>query len=204
MRQGATVCDNQCMLTPNQIKAAELLSQGFSHQEVADACNVSRRTILRWLNQNDFKNLSFGLIHRHRQSPAQQAPQRPTNAHNTNQHLANLRVTDLIPDALAAVRDILQNPDARNGDRLAAASLIGRWAGFETRGKIHELEAVKVLVDQEWISEEAMTVIFDAKNELIERVKNALGQQKSPPPDNSSLSDEGGFELDEFDELDDE
>jgi transcriptional regulator with XRE-family HTH domain len=188
------------MLTPNQIKAAELLSQGFSHQEVADACNVSRRTILRWLNQNDFKNLSFGLIHRQRSG--QQVPQRPENAKSTNQRLGNLRVSDLVPDALAAVQDILQNPDARNGDRLAAASLIGKWAGFETRGRIHELEAIRVLVDQEWISEEAVTVIFDAKNELIERIKNALGQQKNPPPDNSLLSDEGGFEFD--DELDDE
>jgi transcriptional regulator with XRE-family HTH domain len=190
------------MLTPNQIKAAELLSQGLSHQDVADACNVSRRTILRWLNQNDFKNLSFGLIHRHRQSPAQQAPQRPANVNSTNHRLDNLRVSDLIPDALKAVRDILQNPDARNGDKLAAASLIGKWSGLEVRGKLHELECVKTLIDQEWISEEVSAVIFDAKNELVEKIKNALGQQKSPPPDNSLLSDEGGFEFD--DELDDE
>ncbi len=188
------------MLTPNQIKAAELLSQGFSHQEVADACKVSRRTILRWLNQNDFKNLSFGLIHRQR--PAQQAPQRPENVKSTNQPLDNLRVSDLVPDALAAVRDILQNPDARNGDRLAAASLDGKWSGLEGRGKIHELEAIKVLIDQQWISEEVSAVIFDANNELIEKIKNALGQQKSPLTDNSLLSDEGGFEFD--DELDDE
>ena len=180
------------MLTPNQIKAAELLSQGFSHQEVADACNVSRRTILRWLNQGDFKNLSFAMINRQR--PTQQPLQRPENAKEINQPSDNLRVPDLIPDALRAVRDILQNPDARNGDRLAAASLVGKWSGLEGRGKIHELEAIKVLIDQEWISEEVSAVIFDAKNELIERVKNALGQQKSPPPDNSLLSDEGGFE----------
>ena len=188
------------MLTPNQIKAAELLSQGFSHQEVADACNVSRRTILRWLNQGDFKNLSFAMINRQR--PTQQPLQRPENAKEINQPSDNLRVPDLIPDALRAVRDILQNPDARNGDRLAAASLVGKWSGLEGRGKIHELEAIKVLIDQEWISEEVSAVIFDAKNELIERVKNALGQQKSPPPDNSLLSDEGGFDFD--DELDDE
>jgi transcriptional regulator with XRE-family HTH domain len=187
------------MLTPNQIKAAELLSQGFSHQEVADACKVSRRTILRWLNQNDFKNLSFGLIHRQRSG--QQVPQRLENTKSTNQSSDNLRVPDLIPDALRAVRDILQNPDARNGDRLAAASLVGKWSGLEGRGKIHELEAVRVLIDQEWISEEASAVIFDARNELIEKIRNALGQQKKPPPD-SLLSDEGGFELD--DELDDE
>jgi transcriptional regulator with XRE-family HTH domain len=188
------------MLTPNQIKAAELLSQGFSHQEVADECKVSRRTILRWLNQNDFKNLSFGLIHRQR--PAQQVPRRPENANSTNQRLDNLRISDLIPDALKAVQDILQNPDARNGDRLAAASLVGKWSGLEGRGKIHELEAIKVLIDQEWISEEVSAVIFDAKNELIEKIRNTLGQQKTPLPDNSLLSDEGGFEFD--DELDDE
>ncbi len=188
------------MLTPSQIKAAELLSQGFSHQEVADACNVSRRTILRWLNQGDFKNLSFAMINRQR--PPQQPQNLSENANGANHPPSNLRVPDLIPDALRAVRDILQNPDARNGDRLAAAILVGKWSGLEIRGRIHELEAIRTLIDQEWISEEVSAVIFDAKNELVEKIKNALGQQKNPPPDNTLLSDEGGFEFD--DELDDE
>ena len=38
--------------------------------------NVSRRTILRWMKQQNFRDLSFGLTHRAPQSTSQQAPER--------------------------------------------------------------------------------------------------------------------------------
>ncbi len=89
-------------LTPSQIRAAELLSKGHSHQEVGDAVGVSRRTILRWLKQEDFKNLSFGLVGRASQQAPQQAPQR-----SPERHSGSLTPQDLVPDALAAVQGIL-------------------------------------------------------------------------------------------------
>ncbi len=48
-------------MTPNQIKAAELLGQGRSQGEVADLIGVNRRTIVRWLANSEFKNLCYGL-----------------------------------------------------------------------------------------------------------------------------------------------
>ena len=48
-------------MTPNQIKAAELLGQGKSQGEVADCVGVNRRTIVRWLAIPEFKNLCYGL-----------------------------------------------------------------------------------------------------------------------------------------------
>jgi transcriptional regulator with XRE-family HTH domain len=185
------------MLTPNQIKAAELLSQGCSHQEVADACNVSRRTILRWLNQNDFKNLSFGLIHRQR--VAQQAPQRPPERHRQS---SNLTPQDLVEDALVAVRGILNDPDSRNCDRLKAAALVGEWSGLNHRGKIVEAQALKVLIDAGWIPEEPREILLEGWAELEARMKAAFinGQKKDPLQE----SEEGTFDVDvdEFDDLD--
>lgn len=48
-------------MSPSQIQAAELLGQGLTHQEVANRVGVSRRTIVRWCRDSDFKNLSYGL-----------------------------------------------------------------------------------------------------------------------------------------------
>jgi transposase len=51
-------------LSPQQIRAAELLAQGNSQQDVAKSLGVNRKTIQRWLQKEDFKNLSFGLLNR--------------------------------------------------------------------------------------------------------------------------------------------
>jgi transposase len=74
-------------LSPKQIQAAELLARGYSHQEVGDAIGASRRTILRWLKQQDFRDLSFGLTHRAPQPTPQPAPQRSPESHKQSNEL---------------------------------------------------------------------------------------------------------------------
>lgn len=64
-------------MSPTQLKAAELIGQGMTHQEVADRVGVTRRTIVRWCKDSDFKNLSYGLR------------SRPTLPHN--QEIAPIR-----------------------------------------------------------------------------------------------------------------
>ena len=114
-------------LSPQQIRAAELLSQGNSQQDVATSLGVNRKTIQRWLQKADFKNLSFGLLNRSARLQDTPKPQSEKNL-----PCADLTAQDLIPDALVAVRDILQNPDSRNSDKLRAATLIGEWGGLTT------------------------------------------------------------------------
>jgi transcriptional regulator with XRE-family HTH domain len=112
-------------LSPQQIRAAELLAQGKSQQDVATSMGVNRKTIQRWLQKEDFKNLSFGLVNR---SPRLQDTPKPQSEKNLP--CTNLTPQDLIQEALIAVRDILQNPDSRNSDKLKAATLLGSWAGL--------------------------------------------------------------------------
>ena len=114
-------------LSPQQIRAAELLAQGNSQQDVATSLGVNRETIHRWLQREDFKNLSFGLLNRSARLQDTPKPQSQKNLPG-----ADLTPQDLIPDALLAVRDILQNPDSRNSDKLKAATLIGQWGGLTT------------------------------------------------------------------------
>ncbi len=191
-------------MTPNQIRAAELLSQGLSHQEVAEACNVSRRTILRWLNQGDFKNLSFAMINRQR--PAQQAPQRLENANGTNHHSSNLKPSDLVADALTTVRDILRDSDVRVADRLRAATLAGEWAGLaHQKSKMVEVEAIKALIDTGWLPDQVLEALIDGCEALESKMKSAFAQNGHQNDHKKALlqeSEEGLFDID--DEFEDE
>jgi transcriptional regulator with XRE-family HTH domain len=153
-------------LTPPQIRAAELLAKGHSQQEVGDAVGVNRRTIVRWLKQEDFRNLSFGLLGR-----AAQLPQRsPESRKQSN----DLTPQDLVCDALEAVRDILQDSDSRNCDRLKAASLVGEWSGLGVRGKMAEMEALKILIEAGWIDDDAINTLLENWQSLSAEMKNVL------------------------------
>jgi len=158
-------------LSPKQIQAAELLSRGYSHQEVGDAIGASRRTILRWLKQQDFRDLSFGLTHRAPQPTPQQAPQRSLESRKPSD---NLTPQDLVGDALKAVQEILQDPDSRNADRLKAASLIGEWTGLGVRGKMAEMEALKVLIEAGWVDDAAINTLVANWEILSAEMKDVL------------------------------
>jgi hypothetical protein len=158
-------------LSPKQIQAAELLARGYSHQEVADAINTSRRTVLRWLKLQDFRDLSFGLVHRAPQPTPQQAPQRSLESHKQSN---DLTPQDLVGDALKAVQEILQDPDSRNADRLKAAALAGQWAGLGSKEKMAELEALKVLIEANWIDDGAINTLVANWEILSAEMKDVL------------------------------
>jgi len=157
-------------LTPQQIRSAELLAKGHSQEAVGNTVGVSRRTIARWLRREDFRNLSFGLLGRASQSP-QQAPQRSPESHKQSNELTP---QDLVGDALEAVRSILQDPDCRNCDRLKAASLVGEWSGLGVRGKMAEMEALKVLIEADWIDDAAINTLLENWQILSAEMKNVL------------------------------
>lgn len=165
----ATVRDMN--FTPTQIRAAELLAKGHPHQEVGDAVGVSRRTILRWLTKEGFRNLSFGLLGRATQAPQSQPQRSPESRKQTN----DLTPQDLVGDALEAVRDILQNPDSRNVDRLKAASLVGDWAGLGVqKTKMAEMEALKILIEAGWIHDDALSTLIENWQILSAQMKDVM------------------------------
>jgi transcriptional regulator with XRE-family HTH domain len=157
-------------LTPQQIRSAELLAKGHSQQEVGDAVGVSRRTVVRWLQREDFRNLSFGLLGRAVQSPQQTPKRSPESRKQSNE----LTPQDLVGDALEAVRGILQDPDSRNADRLKAASLVGEWTGLGVRGKMAEMEPLKVLIEADWIDDAAINSLLKNWQILSVKMKDVL------------------------------
>jgi transposase len=159
-------------LSPQQIRAAELLSQGHSHQEVGNAVKVSRRTILRWLKEEDFKNLSYGLVGRASQ-PQPQPSQR--SSERCRQSGSRLTPQDLVEDALSAVQSILIDPEARVSDKLKAASLVGDWAGLSLKKPpMHEMEGLEAMIRAGWVPNEVLEILVESAEDMEQRVKNAF------------------------------
>jgi len=157
-------------LTPQQIRSAELLAKGHSQEAVGNTVGVSRRTIARWLKREDFRNLSFGLLGRASQSP-QQSPQRSLESRKQSN---DLTPQDLVADALQAVRNVLQDPDSRNADRLKAAALVGEWVGLGDRQKMAEMEALQVLIQAGWVHDEAINTLVANWENLSAQMKDSL------------------------------
>ena len=197
-------------LTPKQIRAAELLAKGHSQQEAGKAVGASRRTVSRWLQKPEFKNLSFGLVGR-ATLPPQSPPQPPQRAASERHRQSSaLTAQDLVEDALLAVRDILQNPESRSCDRLKAASLVGEWVGFGSdKNKMAEMEAVKVLIDANWVPSEVLDALIDGSSEMEKKVKDAFyncfhngnGNKKFLPQENPERGTvDVDFDIDDDDE----
>ena len=159
-------------LTPRQIRAAELLAKGHSQQSVGEQVGVSRRTILRWLKEQDFKNLSYGLLGRSAEPPKKSVSERSPRS---PRHRNSLKAEDLVGDALEAVQSILQDPDARIPEKLKAPALVGQWSGLKRRGRLDEIECLKVLIEAEWIGGSFLDAVVQGGDEFIAKVREALG-----------------------------
>lgn len=162
-------------MTPNQVRAAQLLAQGHTQQEAADASGVSRRTIVRWLATQKFRDLAFGLVGTNSRVENSPPPQAVSQNKKTSKTLE-----DLIPLALEAVGEVLSDPDTRNTDKLKAAALVADWAGLSDREKMQELQALKVLIDSGWLPPHVLDELGQAAEFFEQKAKEAFGA-KSPP-----------------------
>jgi hypothetical protein len=84
---------------------------------------------------------------------------------------------------------------------LKAAALVGEWSGLNHRGKIVEAQALQVLIEANWVSDEVLEVLSEGWSELESRIKNALakghnGHEKTLLQE----SEEGIFDVNEDDE----
>jgi transposase len=192
-------------LSPQQIRAAELLAKGHSQQAVGESVGVTRRTILRWLKQEDFKNLSYGLVGRASPSPQPQ-PSQPQR--ERRQQKSSLTPQDLVEDALSAVQNILIDPEARVSDKLKAASLVGDWAGLSMKKPpMHEMEGLEAMIKAGWVPDEVLDALIESSNDMGQTIKNAFhncfenGNKKSLPQENEEGTVDVDFDDDDFDEL---
>jgi hypothetical protein len=126
-------------LTSQQIEAAKSLSNGHTHQEVADSLGISRRTILRWLKNPEFKEFHLNLCDQQKTVSTEEFKHKKTTLSNSfkqsnatplnfDEHLDSLGF-----EALNFLSELIRDPDARNCDKLKAVSLLIQVSNWDYR-----------------------------------------------------------------------
>jgi hypothetical protein len=106
-------------LSEKQLIALQILSKRGTYEEAASAAKVNRRTVIRWAKIPEFKE-QLGNFSKARVRVASEVIKEQEK----------LEIEDLVPKALAKVRDILEDEDSRRADQLRAAEIVGKWAGL--------------------------------------------------------------------------
>jgi transcriptional regulator with XRE-family HTH domain len=123
-----------------QQEAAKLLAQGKTQEQVARDIGVTRRTISRWLQVPQFSRLARPPVLEVRIDEESIATVQASVAEVAEEAIATMQasvtevaeeekisIANLWHTALKTVRDILEDPDSRNLDRLRAAELVTKW-----------------------------------------------------------------------------
>jgi transcriptional regulator with XRE-family HTH domain len=125
----------------HQIEAAKLLAQGKTQEQAAAAAGVTRRTISRWLRIPDFAQIVRTGSEVGKAEALEEAIEVVTAAVAQEEQIS---IEQLWTAALKTVRDILENSESRNLDKLRAAELVARWIELDGHfRRLREEEADK-------------------------------------------------------------
>jgi hypothetical protein len=156
-------------LEPRQIRAAGLLAKGETQANVGRIVGVNRKTIARWLQNQEFKNLSFGLVN-HNVSPEADSVAAPKTVAAES---VDFEVSDLSRLAVNAVGSVLLDSESSVAHKLRAAQLAGEWSGL-SKNKMAELEAIKVLLEANWVPEELCEAVVEGGEAFQNQMQNAF------------------------------
>jgi hypothetical protein len=155
------------LLTLQQLKAIELLSDGKrSQQSIADEIGVSRRTIVRWLADQEFQEALKGVgTNQFVVNPEVLQPQQ--SPVSIRHKLNSLAVT-----VVEQVEAILLNPDARSADKLKAAQMLGKWCGLDAsvEASIFAMELIKLGM----LDERQTDRVFEANDRYENDIREVL------------------------------
>lgn len=130
--------------------AQKLYQQGITTDVIAESCQVSRRTVQRWIKE--FEKPSVTIVGSGETTGKQEFQSddvvkvSPTTIVPTLENVANLnpgetvdlkitsrlaiRLLNLTQLAVSSLEDCLTDPNARRADKLKAVQLIGDWMGL--------------------------------------------------------------------------
>lgn len=106
-------------LTPEQLRAVSLFSEGLKNTQIAHELGVTPRCIQRWHKIPEFASAVAQI--------KKKAAEKTIEATATN--ISN-RIQSLLPKALGVIEHYLDSDEARASDRLRACHLVGTWAGL--------------------------------------------------------------------------
>lgn len=116
------------VLSPQQKRAVVLLARGMPPKEVAEALDLSIRTLQRWKNQPEFKTQMQSV---EVESGKAIATQIVENVTLDQLAVAASRANSLMSQAIDFMELTLASPDSRVSDRLKIVQILGKWCGFE-------------------------------------------------------------------------
>jgi transcriptional regulator with XRE-family HTH domain len=154
------------LLTPQQLEALELLSQGHTQQATADKIGASRRTITRWLKDEEFSQALQGI------KGAQFVVNPEILPVSDSPSAIWRKLNSLVPTVIREVEAILTNPDTRTADKLKAAQLLAKWSGLEDKMDVDT--SIRYLAENGAISPEAIDFVMESLNTYMESLANIL------------------------------
>ncbi|HEY9892157.1 MAG TPA: helix-turn-helix domain-containing protein [Candidatus Sericytochromatia bacterium] len=124
-------------LTPKQLEAIAGISRGLTPSQIGKALGISSRTIERWWKLPEFvatlTQIQSEVSHRVKVELVEDVTS------------ISSRIENLASKSLDCLEQIIDNPEARNGDRIQAAKLLlNEWQRSQTPA-MHELTAVEIL-----------------------------------------------------------
>ena len=157
-------------LTPKQLEAVSGIAKGLAPSQIAKVLGISDRTVQRWQKLPEFvATLSQIQGEASRQVKAELVE---------NVSSVNSRLENLASKSLDCLEQILDNPEARNSDRIQAAKLVlSEWQRTQTPAT-DELRAVQVLVESGFLSYEHLQRLKEAVETLTQESR-AIFQQPS-------------------------
>jgi hypothetical protein len=155
-------------LSPKQLKAVSGIAKGLSPSQIAKDISVSTRTLERWKKTPQFVAAL---------SQIRGEVSRQVKAEVVEDVVSiTSRLENLASKSLDRLEEIIDNPEARNGDRVQAAKLLlNEWQRTQPP-VMHELVAVEALVRSGFLSHEHLLRLKEAVDRLTLESQSILRQ----------------------------
>ena len=157
-------------LTPKQLEAVAGIAKGLATRQIAKVVGVSCRTIERWRKLPEF----VAAITRIQGNASRQVEAELVS----DITCVTSRLENLASKSLDCLEQIIDNPEARNSDRIQAAKLVlSEWQRTQTP-TMHELAAIETLVNSGFLPYDHLLKLKDAVHRLTDESR-AIFQQPS-------------------------
>jgi hypothetical protein len=151
------------------------LANGKTQVEAAHEAGVSSRSVQRWILNPE---IQLRIVALQQELKAIKNPATLNQTQETSytcqesEEDITLRIKILAPKALSCLETIIDNVEARSGDRIQAAKLIlSQWERTQTPLAMHELNAVEVLVKSGFLPYEHLLRLKNAVNKLTDETR---------------------------------
>lgn len=153
-------------LTPKQLEAIAGISRGLTPSQIGKALGISSRTIERWWKLPEFvatlTQIQSEVSHRVRVEVVEDVAS------------ISSRLENLASKSFNYLEEIVDDEEARTSDRLQAAKvLIANWQQMQPP-RMSEMESLKVLIEANWIDDNAINVLVKSWETLSSEMKDVL------------------------------